>query len=231
LVLSTQDFDIIQDLRELNGRPGSPLFDLFWSELKTLLESHACVDDRCHGECTLYLSIIYLLYIYHTFLALNTSFYICIAGNVCFLPVAISVRNLREQVVLRLRQQHPSRLEAAGIKIPSESWILYQFSPKHPSYAASLHYTVKANMKNKGQLRTLRAHLVDSHYCATLKKYVKHMGVRATTIIESHTPDDEEPACVAFYSLDDKAKVCWLYVRYPSFTVYSNNALGHVDFL
>jgi hypothetical protein len=29
LVLSTQDFDIIQDLRELNGRPGSPLFDLF----------------------------------------------------------------------------------------------------------------------------------------------------------------------------------------------------------
>jgi len=32
------------------------------------------------------------------------------------------------------------------------------------------------------------------------------MGVRATTLIESHTPDDKEPACVSFYSLDDKAK-------------------------
>ena len=52
-----QDFDIIQDLRELSGRLESPLFDLFWSELKTLLESHARVDDRRHGECTLYLSI------------------------------------------------------------------------------------------------------------------------------------------------------------------------------
>jgi hypothetical protein len=52
LVLSTQDFDIIQDLRELNGRPESPLFDMFWSELNILLESHARVDDRRHGECT-----------------------------------------------------------------------------------------------------------------------------------------------------------------------------------
>ena len=52
LVLSTQDFDIIQDLRELSGRPESPLFDLFWSELNTLLELHARVDDRRHGECT-----------------------------------------------------------------------------------------------------------------------------------------------------------------------------------
>ncbi len=50
LVLSTQDYDIVQDLRELNGRPQSPLFNMFWSELKTLLESHARVDDRRHGE-------------------------------------------------------------------------------------------------------------------------------------------------------------------------------------
>ena len=55
LVLSTLDFDIIQDLQELNGRVESPLFDLFWSELHTLLESHARVNDRRHGECTLQL--------------------------------------------------------------------------------------------------------------------------------------------------------------------------------
>jgi hypothetical protein len=122
-------------------------------------------------------------------------------------------------------QQHPEGLEAARIKIPSESWILYQISPKHPSYAASLHYTGKANIKNKVQLRTLRSHHIDSHYCAAIKKYIKHMGVRAATVIESHTPDDEEPACVSFYSLDDKAKVCRLYVNYPPLSVYSTNAL------
>ncbi len=53
LVLSTRDFDIIQDLRELNGRPESPLFDLFWSEVYKLLESNVRVDDRRHGDRTL----------------------------------------------------------------------------------------------------------------------------------------------------------------------------------
>ena len=69
-----------------------------------------------------------------------------------------------------------------------------------------MHYTSIANIKNKVQLRTLRAHHMDSHYCATIKKYIKHMGVRATIVIESHTRDEEEPAWVSFYSLDDKAK-------------------------
>jgi hypothetical protein len=118
------------------------------------------------------------------------------------------VRDLRVQIVQRLKEQHLRGLSEVGIKIPSESWIVYQCSPKHPLYVASLHYTGKANIKKKVQLRTLRAHHVDSHYCAALKKYIKHMGVRATNVLESHTPNDEEPACVAFYSLDDKAKVC-----------------------
>jgi hypothetical protein len=50
LALTTHDFDLVQDLRELNGRVESSLFDAFWSELKILLESHARVDDRRHGE-------------------------------------------------------------------------------------------------------------------------------------------------------------------------------------
>ena len=36
------------------------------------------------------------------------------------------------------------------------------------------------------------------------------MGVRAATAIELHTPDDEDPACVSLFYLDDKAKVCIL---------------------
>ncbi len=50
MALTTQDFDIIHDLRELNGRPKDASFDVFWSAIKSLLESHACVDDRQHGE-------------------------------------------------------------------------------------------------------------------------------------------------------------------------------------
>jgi hypothetical protein len=50
VALATQDPDIIHDLRVLNGRPKSKLFDVFWSEIKTLLESHARVDDRRHGK-------------------------------------------------------------------------------------------------------------------------------------------------------------------------------------
>jgi len=34
LALASQDFDIIQILRELNGRPRNTLFDVFWGEIK-----------------------------------------------------------------------------------------------------------------------------------------------------------------------------------------------------
>ena len=44
LALASQDFDIVHDMRELNGRPRNTLFDLFWGEIKTLLESHARID-------------------------------------------------------------------------------------------------------------------------------------------------------------------------------------------
>ena len=50
MALATQDFDIIQDLRELNKRPKNKKFDLFWLEIKSLLESHSRVDDRRHGK-------------------------------------------------------------------------------------------------------------------------------------------------------------------------------------
>ena len=50
MALATQDFDKIQDLRELNGRPKNTDFDLFWFEIKSLLESHARVDDIRHGK-------------------------------------------------------------------------------------------------------------------------------------------------------------------------------------
>ena len=50
VALASQDIEIIQDLREWNGRPKSNDYVLFWGEIKSLLESHARVDDRRHGK-------------------------------------------------------------------------------------------------------------------------------------------------------------------------------------
>jgi len=50
LAMASQDFDVIHALREINGRPRNTLFVVFWGEIKTLLESHARVGDRRHGE-------------------------------------------------------------------------------------------------------------------------------------------------------------------------------------
>ena len=128
-------------------------------------------------------------------------------GETCFLPVAISVRDLREQVVQRLTRTHPQGLAEAGIKIPSDSWISYQFSPKHPCHAVSLQYTGALNIKHKVQSRTLRAHHLDSHYVACLFKMMKRLGVVASQVIKKFTHENEEEASVVFYSMDDKAKV------------------------
>jgi hypothetical protein len=51
------------------------------------------------------------------------------AGDACFLPIAMYVRDLREQVEERLKNKHSEGLEAAGICIPSDTWIAFQFSP------------------------------------------------------------------------------------------------------
>ena len=122
------------------------------------------------------------------------------------MPVAISVRDLREQVVQRLQNTHLD-LYAAGIRIPSNRWISYHFSPKHPSHASSLQYTGSLNIKHKVQARTLRANHPDSHYVACLFKMMKRLGVVAAQVINKYTEDDEEEAPVVFYSMDDKAKV------------------------
>ncbi len=55
LALATQDFDLIQDICILNGRPKNTSFDVLWSEIKSLFESHARVDDRRHGKNMWYL--------------------------------------------------------------------------------------------------------------------------------------------------------------------------------
>ena len=129
------------------------------------------------------------------------------AGEVSFLPVAMSVRDLKEQALQKLNQKHPEGLDIHGIKIPSENWIAYQFSPKHPLHVASLNYTGALNIRHKVQARTLRASHPDSHYVASFFKMMKRLGVVAAQIIDKYTVGEESPAPVVFYSMDDKAKI------------------------
>jgi len=110
----------------------------------------------------------------------------------------MSVRDLKEQVLNRLNQRHPDGLDIHGIKIPSENWIAYQFSHKHPLHAASLNYTGTLNIEHKVQARTLRANHPDSHYVASLFKMMKRLGVVAAQVITKNTDQDKDPALVVF---------------------------------
>ena len=50
-VLQRNDPNIILDLRRMNGKIKSSVFDLFWDELKLYLdETTLAVDERRHGE-------------------------------------------------------------------------------------------------------------------------------------------------------------------------------------
>lgn len=76
-VLSLADPEIILDLRQLNGNPKSTHFDDFWTELSHFLEEVNPAVDD-HRH-----------------------------GETLHMPIAVSVRHLREVIVERLSQKFP----------------------------------------------------------------------------------------------------------------------------
>ncbi len=107
----------------------------------------------------------------------------------------------------RLKLSHLQGLDACGIEIPGDSWIAYQFSPKHPSNAARLPYTGALKIKHKVLARTLRANHPDAHYVACIFKMMKRLAVVAAELIKKFTEEDRDIAPVVFYSMDDKVKI------------------------
>ena len=50
-VLQLDDPQIVVDLRRMNGKPNSTIFDTFWQELQLYLdETNLAVDERRHGD-------------------------------------------------------------------------------------------------------------------------------------------------------------------------------------
>ena len=69
-----------------------------------------------------------------------------------------------------------------------------------------MQYTWGLKIKHKVQVWTPRAHHLDSHYVARFFKMMKELDVVAAQIIKKCTNDDNYPAFVVFYSMDDNAK-------------------------
>ena len=172
LALASQDFELVSDLRALNGRPTSGKFDAFWEEFAIQLdESMTRVDDRRHG-------------------------------SISYLPLAQSRTALIEKVRRALMAKNPGGLEAAKIFIPSATYVEYQFVPKDSRTAAALNYTGRAQVRRAVQKRTLRCDSIDSHYAAALFKYMRRYGVLVAKLIQCYTAIDKEPAPVVFVSME-----------------------------
>ncbi|CAG8804863.1 18436_t:CDS:2, partial [Racocetra fulgida] len=65
-------------------------------------------------------------------------------GAVLYMPSFISVRNLRNQIIARIKNKLSDITTFDNIAIPSERWISYQFLPKNPWVK-----TIFANDKHK----------------------------------------------------------------------------------
>ena len=72
-------------------------------------------------------------------------------GETMYMPIAISVANLREIITARLEKKFPN----GDVSIPSLEWIRLQFWPRNPYAATALHYTGRYNIKYAIQCRQL----------------------------------------------------------------------------
>ena len=102
-----------------------------------------------------------------------------------YLPFAMSVEDLREQVMEKL---------PPGSSAPSVSWIRLNFHPKNPYLKSAIHYTGKFNLKYSVQQRLLRIQHMDSNYCRQQFSLLKSFAVKWKDFS-------------IFQSLDDKAIV------------------------
>ena len=102
--------------------------------------------------------------------------------SVTHLAIAISVRDIREQVQAKCPNRTP---------IPSESWIHLQFWPKTQS---KIHYTGRLNVRFMMQAREFCKTHPDAHYAGALFRYQQELAI----LLRDHS---------VFVSLDDKHRI------------------------
>jgi len=93
------------------------------------------------------------------------------------MPLAISIRDLREIVMERLSIIHNNSLPS-NIHIPSEEWIRLQFCPTNATTTRSIYHTGRFDIKFKVQSRLLQKNSDDAHYCAALFRYLREFCIQ-----------------------------------------------------
>ncbi|XP_045162284.2 uncharacterized protein LOC123527081 [Mercenaria mercenaria] len=85
-----------------------------------------------------------------------------------YLPLSISIEDLREQVKKRLPE---------GTSVPSTEALRLQFTPSNQFAETALRFTSRFNVKFRVQTRLARVSHPDAHYVAAYYKYLKHFCV------------------------------------------------------
>lgn len=156
-VMEIDDPSIVMDLRSLNGKPTSSKFDAFWQELATYLEEITPAVDDRRH------------------------------GETLHMPLAVSIRDLHEQITQRLKQKHPEEVPV----VPSLEWVRLQFWPANPYTDRAIRYTGRFQVKFGVQIRQLRKDHADRHYVSALLKYVRHFSVLMRPYLTYMSVDDK----------------------------------------
>lgn len=108
-------------------------------------------------------------------------------GDTMYLPIAISVRDLRERIEERLVKRFPGDSKP----IPSAEWIRLQFWPRNPYANSALRYTGRFKVKYAIQARQMRKTHPDARYVAVLLQYIKFFAVSLQEQILVFSVDDK----------------------------------------
>ena len=109
-------------------------------------------------------------------------------GETLHMPIAVSIRHLREVIIERLMQRFPGQEK----NIPSEEWIRLQFWPKNPFSCSALRHTGRFGVKFSVQIRQLRKDHPDAKYCSVILKHadiVTYLSVDDKAIVPVGEPE------------------------------------------
>lgn len=113
-------------------------------------------------------------------------------GN-AFMPIAMSIPDLKKKAVEKITP------EIQGSASTSDEYVRLQFLPINKHSHSSVKFTKRFNLRFKVQKRSLRSNHEDSHYTATLFKYLKNLSVKYRDFImllscdNKHTVQVGEP--------------------------------------
>ncbi|CAC5419773.1 unnamed protein product [Mytilus coruscus] len=139
LLLNSDDSNLLLEYRTLNGKDIDTKFGTFFEEMGK------CFDEQI--------------------LPVNERR----RGQELYLPMAISVEDLRNQIVKRLPN---------GTPIPCTETIRLQFQPNSAFQKSALKYSYRFNVKFRVQTRQARVSHPDARYVATSLKYLKELCVK-----------------------------------------------------